>query len=107
MKEYSLGLGACRRGRRESGRRTTGGLRMELRRRSGVKLHFGPTSSHHLVINISDFWTLQHYHFPRESKFPLLPLPAGAHEGLSLLVIFTKRHQVSQNVRSAFKKTVF
>ena len=120
MKEYSLGLGARRifptEGRMESGRRTTGGPRMELRRRSGAKpkkpktyfenkilkhcscirrhssigivLHFASPSSHYLIINISDIWTLQHFHFPREGKYPLLPLHVGAHDGGIFAIYF-------------------
>ena len=94
-----------RRGRRESGRRTTGGPRMELRRRSGAKpqkpktyfenrilKHCSCSIRRHSSIGIAfctsiqpsfgnqyqRFLDLQHFHFPREGKFPLLPLHAGA-----------------------------
>jgi len=34
-----------------------------------------------LYVHLPSRCTLQHFHFPREGKFPLLPLHAGAHEG--------------------------
>ena len=124
MKEYSLGLGARRigysprRGRRESGRRTTGGSRMELRR-SGAKpqkpktyfenkiLKLCSCIRHHSSIGIAfctSIWPsfgnqyqrfLDHSTFPFSTggQIPLLPLHAGAHEGVSLLVIFTIRRR--------------
>ena len=40
----------------------------------------------------------------REGKFPLLPLHAGAHDGVSLLVIFTKHRRTESKCEISIQK---